>query len=65
MVKKGEAEEAIRHLCHEWAKECGIPREPVDQPSFSAVTSWLAMRNNPHKPLQGSFPVKNFRTRSN
>lgn len=48
MVKKGEAEEAIRHLCHEWAKECGIPREPVDQPSFSAFTSWLGTKGYSH-----------------
>lgn len=41
MMKKNECEKAIRHLCHVWAKEAGIPPNPVDQPSFSQFTSWL------------------------
>ncbi|SMF83556.1 hypothetical protein SAMN06265365_15013 [Tistlia consotensis] len=48
MIKKDEAERVIRHLCHEWARESGIPREPVDQPSFFDFKSWLSMKGYSH-----------------
>lgn len=40
-MKKRDAEKAIRHLCHEWAKSKGIPHARVDQPSFGEFKSWL------------------------
>jgi hypothetical protein len=43
-MKKSEAEKAIRHLCHEWAKEQGIPNPPVDQPRFEEFRAWLRVK---------------------
>ncbi|UPG72898.1 hypothetical protein MVG78_01485 [Roseomonas gilardii subsp. gilardii] len=47
-MKKDEAERAIRHLCHEWAQECGIVEPPTDQPSFSDFRSWLSEKGYSH-----------------
>jgi hypothetical protein len=41
-VKKAECEEAVRHLCGEWAKAKGIPIPSEEQPSFMAFTNWLS-----------------------
>jgi hypothetical protein len=41
-MRKDDCERAIRYLCTEWARERGIPRPPVNQPSFSDFKSWLA-----------------------
>ena len=46
LMKKGECEKEIRRLCHEWAKEVGIPIRPVDQPHFSEFKSWLRARGD-------------------
>lgn len=40
-MKKDEAEQAIRHLCHVWGEEMAIPRAPDSQPSFYAFKAWL------------------------
>ena len=42
-MKKAEAEKIIRHLCHEWASDRGIPIPSThpNQASFSAFTTWL------------------------
>jgi hypothetical protein len=40
-MKKTDAEKAIRHLCHEWARVTGLPNPPVEQPSFAKFRSWL------------------------
>jgi hypothetical protein len=47
-MKKHEAEQAIRHLCHVWARECGISELPVDQPSFPDFKSWLSGKGYGH-----------------
>ncbi len=40
MVTKPEAEQALNALFGQWADEVGIPRRPVDQPSYSAFKAW-------------------------
>jgi hypothetical protein len=44
MMKKAESEHAIRRLCHEWAKECGILHSPVNLPRFSAFKAWIVAK---------------------
>jgi hypothetical protein len=41
MFTKAECEKAIRHLCHEWAKELGIHVSPENDPGFSKFRIWL------------------------
>lgn len=42
VMTKKEAEPAIRHLCHEWRKERGLPLPPSDHHySFVDFQSWL------------------------
>lgn len=40
-MTKGEAERAIRYLCHEWAKLLRIKIDPKEQPSFREFFSWI------------------------
>lgn len=40
-VKKAESETAIRHLCHQWRKECGLSDVAADQLSFGSFFSWV------------------------
>ena len=40
-VRKSEAEQAIRHLCHVWRDELGFRRAAVSSPNFAAFTAWL------------------------
>lgn len=40
-VKKAECETAIRHLCHQWRKECGLSDVAADQLSFGSFFSWV------------------------
>jgi len=40
-MTKSEAERAIRHLCHEWAKQRGIKIDPRVLPSFIDFLSWV------------------------
>ena len=40
-MKKGEAEKAIRYLCHEWEKSKGVRYGASDDPDFSEFKSWL------------------------
>jgi hypothetical protein len=51
MTKK-EAEQAIRHLCHEWARDQGIripPNGDVNfHPSFSAFKQWCEDKHYGH-----------------
>jgi len=46
MKKKGECEQAIRHLCHEWGR--GLSAAELEHPSFSAFKSWLSTRGYSH-----------------
>jgi hypothetical protein len=41
-MKKDEAETAIRHLVHEWAKARGFIIAPDNHASWSDFKSWLA-----------------------
>lgn len=47
-MKKDEAERAIRHLCHVWAKERGFDLAKYSSldfhPSFGDFTRWLEMK---------------------
>lgn len=45
-MKKDEAERAIRHLCHVWGEEVGMPRAPDSEPNFYRFKAWL--RENGH-----------------
>jgi hypothetical protein len=45
-VTKDEAEKAIRHLCHEWAKALSPDRR--EHPHFSAFKSWLGESGYSH-----------------
>lgn len=47
-MTKGEAETAIRHLCHEWEKDKGVQFGPADHPSFSEFTTWLSRKGYSH-----------------
>jgi len=40
-MKKADAERAVRHLCHQWRKECGVAETPEDQLSFYAFQTWV------------------------
>lgn len=40
-MKKADAERAIRHLCHQWCKECDLSETPADQLSFLAFQTWV------------------------
>lgn len=40
-MKKAEAEQGIRHLCHEWAKLRDIAPDPLVQPSFGEFLAWV------------------------
>ena len=46
MMKKAEAEQGVRELCHRWADARGIPPAPKDQPSFADFCAWV--ETNPH-----------------
>lgn len=43
-MKRSEAEPAIRHLAHQWAKEAGVEIASAEQPSFSAFKRWADQR---------------------
>lgn len=47
-MKKDEAESAIRHLCHVWARETGVQRQVGKLLSFGAFRSWLDDRGYDH-----------------
>lgn len=55
-MTKGEAEKAVRHLCHEWEKDQGVHYGPTDHPSFSEFTTWLGRKGYSH--------YLNFRSRT-
>jgi hypothetical protein len=38
--ERSEAEPAIRHLAHQWAKEAGVEIASAEQLSFSAFKRW-------------------------
>ena len=40
-MKKAECETAIRHLCHQWRKECGLSDVAADQLNFGSFFSWV------------------------
>jgi len=40
-MKKKECEEAIRWLCHEWAKSQGLRGTPDEEPHFEAFYAWV------------------------
>jgi hypothetical protein len=40
-MKKAEAESAIRHLCHVFAKERGLSMQPDAEPSFGEFLNWV------------------------
>lgn len=46
MMKKADAESAIRHLCHQWRRECGFSETPADQLSFYTFQTWV-QQNHP------------------
>ncbi|GGO91477.1 hypothetical protein [Stakelama pacifica] len=39
-MKRTEAEPAIRHLTHQWAKVAGVAVGSAEQPSFSDFKRW-------------------------
>lgn len=45
-MKRSEAEPAIRHLVHQWAKEAGVAVGSTEQPSFSAFRRWASERGH-------------------
>jgi hypothetical protein len=47
-MKKAEAEQVIRHLCHVWAAETGQPMTAESMPSFSAFKAWLDQKHYSH-----------------
>jgi hypothetical protein len=47
-MTKEKCEHAIRHLCHVWARECGVPPEPQEPPSWSQFKSWLQKNHYSH-----------------
>jgi hypothetical protein len=42
-MKKAECEKAIRHLCHQWARELSASER--EHPSFSAFKTWLSQNH--------------------
>ena len=46
MMKKDECKTAIRSLCGEWAKACGISISPTEQPSFYDFKSWMSEKGH-------------------
>jgi hypothetical protein len=47
-MRMAECEQAVRHLCHVWASECGIPSEPKEQPSWTQFKLWLQNNHYSH-----------------
>jgi len=43
-MKRSEAESAIRHLTHQWARQTGVEVGSAKQPSFSAFERWADER---------------------
>ena len=43
-MKRSEAEPAIRHLAHQWAKEAGVEIASAEQPSFFLFKRWADQR---------------------
>jgi hypothetical protein len=41
-VTKGEAEKAIRQLCHQWRRAEGYSHTPENDLNFSAFYDWVA-----------------------
>lgn len=41
-MTKGEAEKAIRQLCHQWRRSEGLVHTPADDLNFSAFYDWVA-----------------------
>ena len=48
MVKKAEAEAAIRHLATKWASETNYVAKPGWYPSFSDFKDWLSANHFGH-----------------
>lgn len=40
-MKKAECKRAIRHLCHQWRRECGLSNVRPEDLSFSSFLSWV------------------------
>ena len=47
-MTKSDCESAIRHLCDQWAEECGIPKPAIEQPSFADFKRWLSAKGHSH-----------------
>jgi hypothetical protein len=46
-MTKSEAEKAIRHLVHEWARDCGL-NIAVDHLSFLDFKAWIGREGYSH-----------------
>lgn len=40
-MKEAECAEAMRHLCHQWSRECGLSDVPAEDLSFPSFLSWV------------------------
>jgi hypothetical protein len=47
-VTKAEAEQAVRHLVHVWAKETGLRGTSEENPSFLSFKTWLETNHYSH-----------------
>ena len=57
-MTKDQAERAIRHLCHEWAKLRGIAIDPNAHPSFEDFFSWVQDNYSPYLTFRTSMSVR-------
>jgi len=57
LIRKDEAEQAVRNFCTKWAEERGLPHQP-DDPSFSDFYSWLQQKSPGHLKFRTSTSVR-------
>jgi hypothetical protein len=48
VMKKSDAEQAIRQLCDEWAREAQLTEADLKHPSYSTFKSWLSAKGYSH-----------------
>lgn len=48
MVRKSEAEAAIRHLVGKWMKETGVAKGQAEMPNFGDFKRWVRMQGFGH-----------------
>lgn len=57
-MRKSDAEQAIRHLCHEWRRDQGCLEKPPQSLSFADFWSWLQANYSTYTAFRSSISVR-------